>query len=54
MYKKYLVKGKYEIISHDTVKITELPVGTWTEPYKAFLEKLMEDKDSKGKKKKPI
>jgi len=54
MYKKYLVKGNYEIISHDTVKITELPVGTWTENYKGFLEKLMEDKDSKGKKKKPI
>ena len=35
-------------------KITELPIGTWTTPYKAFLEKLMEDKDSKGKKKKPI
>ncbi len=54
VYKKYLVKGKYEIVSHDTIKITELPVGTWTEPYKAFLETLMEDKDKKGKKKKPI
>ena len=54
MYKKYLVKGTYEVISHDTVKITELPIGTWTETYKGFLEKLMEDKDSKGKKKKPI
>ena len=54
VYKKYLVKGKYEIVSHDTIKITELPIGTWTEPYKAFLETLMEDKDKKGKKKKPI
>ena len=52
--KKYLIKGKYEVIGHDTVKITELPIGTWTSPYKAFLEKLMEDKDSKGKKKKPV
>ena len=39
-------------MSHDTIKITELPVGTWTEPYKAFLETLMEDKDKKVKKKK--
>ena len=54
IYKKYLVKGKYEIVSHDTIKIIELPIGTWTEPYKAFLETLMEDKDKKGKKKKPI
>tara|TARA_B100001173_G_scaffold291047_1_gene282156 strand:- start:69 stop:1499 length:1431 start_codon:yes stop_codon:yes gene_type:complete len=54
VYKKYLVKGKYEIVSHDTIKITELPIGTWTETYKAFLETLMEDKDKKGKKKKPI
>ena len=52
--KKYLIKGKYEVIGHDTVRITELPVGVWTSPYKAFLEKLMEDKDSKGKKKKPV
>lgn len=54
VYKKYLVKGKYEIVSHDTIKITELPIGTWTEPYKEFLETLMEDKDKRGKKKKPI
>ena len=52
--KKYLIKGKYDVIGHDTVRITELPVGVWTSPYKAFLEKLMEDKDSKGKKKKPV
>ena len=53
-YKKYLVKGKYEIVNYNTIKITELPIGSWTEPYKAFLESLMEDKDKKGKKKKPI
>jgi len=52
--KKYLFKGNYETISYDTIKITELPIGTWTTSYKAFLEKLMEDKNSKGKKKKPI
>ena len=41
-------------MSYDTIKITELPVGTWTESYKAFLEKLMEERNAKGKKKKPI
>ena len=52
---KYLFKGKYELVnSYDTIKITELPIGTWTTPYKTFLEKLMEDKNAKGKKKKPI
>ena len=47
--KKYLLKGNYKVLSVDTVQITELPVGTWTTPYKVFLESLMEDK-----KKKPI
>ena len=52
---KYLIKGVYEIVAERKVRITELPVGTWTDDYKEFLEKLMEvptasekDKD-KGK-----
>ena len=45
---KFLIKGTYEIISHDTVRITELPIGTWTSPYKAFLETLMDDKKKKA------
>ena len=48
---KFLIKGVYEIVSHDTVKIKELPIGTWTSPYKAFLETLMDDKTANGKKK---
>ena len=51
---KFLFKGCYEVISHDTIKITELPVGTWTSDYKAFLETLIEDKTKSGKKKEPI
>jgi DNA topoisomerase II len=47
---KYLFKGCYELIGTDLIKITELPVGTWTEDYKAFLESLMDDKDKKNKK----
>jgi DNA topoisomerase-2 len=39
---KYLIKGTYEIIADRKVRITELPIGTWTDDYKVFLEKLMD------------
>jgi DNA topoisomerase-2 len=39
---KYLIKGTYEIVADRKVRITELPIGTWTDDYKQFLEKLME------------
>ena len=52
---KYLIKGTYEVIADRKVRITELPIGTWTDDYKVFLEKLMEapavadkDKGDKG------
>ena len=46
---KYLVKGTYEVISAKQVRITELPVGTWTDDYKEYLEDLISggDKDKK-------
>jgi DNA topoisomerase-2 len=52
---KYLIKGTYEIVADRKVRITELPIGTWTDDYKIFLEKLMEapsasDKDKSGDK----
>ena len=51
--KKYIVKGVYEIIGKDKIKITELPIGTWTQDYKEFLESLLNDnkvtKDAKTK-----
>jgi DNA topoisomerase-2 len=38
-------RGIIESIDHQTVRITELPVGVWTQPYKDFLESLIaEDK----------
>ena len=51
---KYLFKGCYMILDEKKVRITELPVGTWTDNYKKFLENLIEppagskdkDKDS--------
>ena len=46
---KYLVKGVYEKIADDKIRITELPVGTWTMPYVSFLESLMDTTDKNGK-----
>lgn len=40
--KKYILKGVYEFSKKDTIIITELPVGTWTDDYKGFLEKEIE------------
>lgn len=51
---KYLIKGVYEIISDDAIKITELPIGTWTMPYTTFLESLIDNVDKNGKKLAPI
>jgi DNA topoisomerase-2 len=39
---KYLVRGVYEKVGDDKIRITELPVGTWTMPYTTFLEGLMD------------
>ena len=42
---KFLVRGCYNIIADNKVQITELPIGTWTDDYKAFLEKLIDSKN---------
>jgi DNA topoisomerase-2 len=39
---KYLVRGVYEKIAEDKIRITELPVGTWTMPYTTYLETLVD------------
>ena len=57
---KYMYKGLYTLESPDTVKIIELPVGTWTQDYKDMLEAMLtppskaaaDDKDKK--KSKPV
>ena len=41
---KYLIKGVYEILSDKQVRITELPVGTWTDDYKKYIEDLIDMK----------
>jgi len=51
---KFLFKGKYEKIDTDKVKVTELPVGYWTEDFKELLNDLQNDKDKEGKKIVPL
>tara|TARA_Y100000741_G_scaffold51210_4_gene35076 strand:+ start:1091 stop:4507 length:3417 start_codon:yes stop_codon:yes gene_type:complete len=43
--KKYLIKGSYEILGSDKIRISELPIGTWTQDYKEFIETLMINKE---------
>jgi len=53
--KKYLVKGVYQVIADDKIRITELPVGKWTMPYTSFLESLVDGSvDKAGKKVPPV
>ena len=40
----YITKGVYRIINNVTIEITELPIGTWTNNYKNFLDGLIYDK----------
>ena len=61
---RFLVRGRYEKVGQgtasasansDVVRITELPVGTWTMPYTTFLEGLMDGGvDKAGKKIPPV
>jgi DNA topoisomerase-2 len=41
----YIVKGKIERTNDTTLLITELPVGKWTQDYKAFLEGMVAGTD---------
>ena len=47
---KFLFRGCYEKVSPDVIRVTELPIGYWTEDFKELLEELLEDKDKDGKK----
>ena len=46
---KYVIKGCYEHNGQNKIRITELPIGSWTDDYKKFIESLM-DKSKKDKK----
>jgi DNA topoisomerase-2 len=52
---KFLIKGRYEKVAPDKIRVTELPVGYWTENFKEHLESLIEPgQDKEGKKITPI
>jgi DNA topoisomerase-2 len=47
---RFLIKGVYEKLGADTIRVTELPVGYWTEDFKELIEGLIDpgvDKDGK-------
>lgn len=52
--KKFLFKGKYEKMGTDKIRVTELPIGHWTQDFKELLESLEENTDKNGKKITPI
>jgi DNA topoisomerase-2 len=51
---KFVVKGKYENIGPDKIRVTELPVGVWTDTFKELLETLTDNVDKTGKKIVPV
>jgi DNA topoisomerase-2 len=53
---QFEIKGKYEVIGPDKIRVTELPIGFWTNDFKEYLESLIESKtDTKtGKKINPV
>jgi DNA topoisomerase-2 len=55
-FRKYISKGSYSI-QGDNIRITELPIGSWTQDYKEFIENAIlenseTDKEEKKKRKK--
>ncbi|ARF10554.1 DNA gyrase/topoisomerase IV [Hokovirus HKV1] len=58
----YITKGIYNIVDENTIQITELPIGKWTEKYKSDLYKITiggeqvekDNKKEKGKNKKTV
>jgi len=44
---RMLFKGIYKIVGTDKLRVTELPIGIWTEDYKEFLESLLDDGKNK-------
>jgi DNA topoisomerase-2 len=51
---KFVVKGKYENVGPDKIRVTELPVGVWTDTFKELLETLTDNVDKTGKKIVPV
>ena len=54
--KNFISKGIYELINDTSIRITELPIGKWTDDYKKFLDSLLPETKTKSpdnKKSKP-
>jgi len=47
--KRYLIKGIYKILDNNKIEITELPIGTWTQDYKEYIESIMDNKNKDSK-----
>jgi len=45
---KYAIKGVYSVIDDHRIRVSELPVGYWTEDFKTHLESLMETPSQSG------
>lgn len=50
---KFMIKGVYEKVGPDKIRITELPIGYWTQDLKELLETLMDSVVGKDGKKTP-
>ena len=48
---RYLFKGVYEKLGPDKIRVTELPIGFWTEDFKELLEELEDEPKEKEKEK---
>jgi len=50
---KFIIKGVYEKIGVDKIRVTELPVGFWTDNFKEHLENLIDNSNNNNNKKTP-
>ena len=50
----FVTRGRYSKVSEDTLEITELPVGRWTNDFKEFLEGLLPESGTAPKKSKRL
>ena len=48
----YMNKGVYKKLKKNILEITELPIGTWTDNYKEFLDSIIYDKQADARKQK--
>ena len=44
---KFMIRGKYETLGTDKIRVVELPVGYWTDNFKEHLESLIESEHIK-------